>query len=138
MRQFLGIYTSRAALIFSLAVIFTVLINLLRGNTQGNYVFLLELLGFVVVLEIIDYFISKLRFPSRFIYIASEFTIMYVSFLIFSYWGHWFSFHVEHLIFFTFVFLALFSLVHFYYHITLNHEAAAINRKLMKKNERRN
>ena len=49
-------YISRVALTFTLAVIFTVLFNLINSNTQGDYLFLLELFGFIAFM----YFMSLL------------------------------------------------------------------------------
>ena len=126
-------YISRVALTFTLAVIFTVLFNLINGNTQGDYVFLLELLGFITFIEIIDYLLTKFSFKSRVAYLSLEFTTMYICFLVFSFWGHWFNFTGVGIILFSFIFLILFLLVHLYYYFALKSEAETINNKLIKR-----
>ena len=126
-------YISRVALTFTLAVLFTVLFNLINGNTQGDYIFLLELFGFITFIEILDYLLTKFSFKSRLAYLSLEFTTMYIFFFAFSFWGHWFNFTGMGLILFSFIFLILFLLVHLYYYFALKSEAETINNKLIKR-----
>lgn len=123
----------RATLSFTLAVIFSALYNLATGHPQGDYLFLLEIFGLIVCLEIIDYALSYVPFHSRIIYLCTEFTLMYVCFLIFSFWGHWFGFSPTKLILFSSTFLVMFLLLHVYYHFLLKTEAIDINNNLIKR-----
>jgi len=123
----------RATLSFTLAVIFSALYNLATGHPQGDYLFLLEIFGLIVFLEIIDYALSYVPFHSKIIYLCAEFTLMYVCFLVFSFLGHWFGFTFRKLILFSCIFLVMFLLIHVYNHFLLNTEAIDINNHLTKK-----
>ena len=126
-------YISRVTLTFTLSVLFTVIFNLINRNTQGDYIFLLKLFGFIAFIEIIDYLLTKFSFKSRLAYLSLEFTTMYFCFLVFSFWGHWFNFTGVGIILFSFIFLILFLLVHLYYYFALKSEAETINNKLIKR-----
>lgn len=123
----------RASLSFTLAVIFSALYNLATGNTQGDYLFLLEIFGLIVFLEIIDYALTYVPFRSKVIYLCSEFSIMYICFLIFSFVGHWFGFSPAKLIFFSIVFLIMFLFMHIYHHFLIKTETRDINNHLIKR-----
>lgn len=124
---------SRATLTFTLAAVFTALYNLTADHPQGNYLFLIELLGFIVCLEVIDYALSYVPFPTRIIYLCAESALMYICFLIFGFFGHWFGFTTKNLVIFTITFLVMFLLLHKYDHFLLKSEATDINNKLDKR-----
>lgn len=123
----------RATLSFTLAVIFLALYNLATGQTQGDYLLLLEIFGLTMCLEIIDYAMGYVPFHSRIIYLCAEFTLMYICFLLFSLLGHWFSLTFVNLIIFSSLFLVIFSFQHIYDHFLLKTEIIEINNYLIKK-----
>jgi hypothetical protein len=124
---------SRAALSFMSAVIFSALYNIATGHPQGDNIFLLEMFGLIVCLEIIDYALSNVPLHSRALYLCTEFAMMYVCFLIFSFSGHWFGFTPTRLILFSSIFLVLFLLLHVYDHFLLRTEANDMNNHLVKR-----
>nr|WP_319487750.1 DUF3021 family protein [uncultured Caproiciproducens sp.] len=136
MNKMWNVYLSRAAAAFTASFVFTALFNMMQGNMQGNYIFSLELLGFIVVIEIIDYVMAKFQFKSQAIYFISVFTLMYLCFLAFSYFGNWFRFTIGHFFLFSLVFVILFLLLHLYYRLALKSDAANINNKLKKRNSK--
>ena len=138
MRILFNIHVTRAAVTFSLTVVIVAAVNLLGGHPQADYVFLYEVMGMIAALEGIDCLISKLQFKTRFAYTACEFFVMYAVYLICAYLGRWCSFRLENFIICTLMFLALFVLIHWSYHMALKNDADAINRRLTEKKERRN
>jgi hypothetical protein len=98
-----------------------------------NCVFLLELLGLVISLEIIDYLLSRMEFRSKILYYCVEFLLMYLCFLAFSYLGRWFGFSAAHLLTFSGMLTGLFLLLHLYDYLLLRTEADSINQNLLKK-----
>ena len=134
MNKMWNVYLSRVAAAFTAAFVFTALFNLIQGNVQGDYIFLLELLGLIVVIEIIDYVMAKFQFKSQAMYFTSVFTVMYLCFLAFSYFGNWFRFTISHFFLFSLVFVILFWLLHLYYRFALESDATEINNKLKKRN----
>ena len=133
MNKIWNVLVFRATLAFTLTVIFSALYNLATGYPQGDYLFLLEILGFIVFLEIIDNTLSYVSFHSRIIYQCAEFILMYVCFLIFSFLGHWFGFTFKKIIFFSSIFLIIFLLLHLYFHFLLKSESTDINNHLIKR-----
>ena len=127
-------YISRATLAFTLTTIFAAFYDFLNDKIQIDYLFIFVSLGFIVLLEIIDYFLSKLTLKSRMAYHFTEFSTMYICFLAFAYWGNWFRFSFGNITIFSIIFLLIFLLMHLYYYIVLRTDAAAINQKLMQKN----
>jgi hypothetical protein len=136
MRILFNIHVTRAAVTFSLAVAVVAAVNLLGGHPQVDYVFLLEVMGMIAALEGIDCLIAKLQFKTRFAYTACEFIVMYAVYLVCAYLGHWCGFRFENFISCTLMFLALFALIHWLYHMALKNDADAINRGLKEKHKR--
>lgn len=137
MRMLFSTHVTRAAVTFSLSVVVVAAVNLLGGHSQVEYVFLLEVLGFTAVLEGIDCLVAKLQFKTRFAYTACEFAVMYAVYLACAYLGHWFGYRPENFVICTLIFLALFVLIHWSYHMALKNDADTINRRLTEKKERR-
>lgn len=138
MRILFNIHVTRAAVTFSLAVAVVAAVNLLGGHPQVDYVFLYETMGMLGAFEGIDCLIAKLQFKTRFAYTVCEFFVMYAVYLVCAYLGRWCSFKFENFIICTLIFLALFALIHWSYHMALKKDADVINRRLAEKKERRN
>ena len=138
MKILFNLHVTRAAVTFSLAIVIVAIVNLLGGHPQADYVFLFEVMGMIAALEGIDCLIAKLQFKTRFAYTVCEFFVMYAVYLVCAYLGHWCDFRFENFIICTLMFLALFALIHWSYHMALKNDADAINRRLTEKKERRN
>lgn len=123
----------RAVLSYMSAVVLLSVIFLADGISMISCVFLLELPGLVIALEIIDYLLSKIDFRFRIAYLCAEFFLMYLCFLAFAYLGKWFGFSLIHLIMFSGIFFGLFLLLHLYDYLLLRTEADTINQKLLKR-----
>ena len=138
MKILFNMHVTRAAVTFSLSVAAVAAANLLGGHPQVDYVFLYEIMGMIAALEGIDCLIAKLQFKTRFAYTACEFVVMYTVYLVCACLGHWFGYRPENFVICALMFLALFVLIHWSYHMALKNDADAINRRLTEKHERRN
>ena len=138
MKILFNIHVTRAAVTFSMAVIAVAAVNLLGGHPQADYVSLLEIMGMIAALEGIDCLIAKLQFKTRLAYTACEFVVMYAVYLVCAYLGRWCSFRFENFMICSLMFLALFALIHWSYHMALKKDADEINRRLTEKKERGN
>lgn len=123
----------RAVLSYTSAVILLSVTFLFLGTDSIRCMFLLELLGLIVSLEGVDYFIGKIEFRHRIAYLSAEFLLMYLCFLAFSYFGTWFGFRMNHIILFSGIFVALFSLLHLYEYVFRRMEANKMNQNLQKR-----
>ena len=130
----LNVFVSRAALSFTVVVVFSACFNLVGGNSQGNYQFILEMFGLAICLGLIDTLVSRIEFHSKLLYICFEFSLMYVCFLIFAFLGHWFGFVLKNLLLFSAAFLLFYLLLHFYDYVVLQAKAREINNKLGDRN----
>ncbi len=137
MNRLLNTYVARGTLTFTAAVVLVAGFNLANGQIGIEYSFLLEILGFLVCLEILDFAFSKTDFHSRVLYLAVEFAAMYLCYLAFAWFGHWFGFSPDKFALGTAAFVVLFAAVHLYYHFELKWESREINRRLKKKNTER-
>lgn len=133
----LNTYIARGTLTFTAAVVLIAGLNLASGRTTIEYSFLLEIMGFLVCLEILDFAFSKADFRSRVLYLAGEFAAMYLCYLTFAWFGHWFGFSPDKFALGTAAFVVLFAAVHLYYHFELQWESREINSRLKKKNTER-
>lgn len=133
MNRMLNTFVARGTLTFTVAVVFVSIFNLANGQNSMEYFFLLEVLGFVACLEVLDFFFSWIPFPNRFLYVAAEFIVMYLCYLVFAFFGHWFGFSLGKLIMCSGVFLLLFVAIHLYYHLTLQRESSEINSRLQRR-----
>ena len=138
MRYLFNVHVTRAAVTFSLSVVIVAAVNLLSGHPQVDYFFLYEVMGMIAALEGIDCLIAKLQFKTRFAYTACEFVIMYAVYLACAYLWRWFGYRPENFVICTLIFVALFALIHWSYHMALKNDADTINRRLTEKKERRN
>jgi hypothetical protein len=133
MRILFNIHVTRAAVTFSLSVAAIAAVNLLGGHSQVDYAFLYEVMGLIAALEGIDCLVAKLQFKTRFAYTACEFVIMYAAYLVCAYLGHWCGFRFDNFIICTLIFLVIFVLIRWSYHMALKKDADVINRRLTEK-----
>lgn len=137
MNRMLNTFIARGTLIFTAAIVLIACFNLADGYTGIEYSFVLEILALIVCLEILDFAFSKAEFRSRVFYLAAEFAVMYLFYLAFAWFGHWFGFSPDKLVLGSAVFVFLFAAVHLYYHFELKLESREINNRLKKKNTER-
>lgn len=130
MKKALCKHISRISLIFSAAVIAATLSNLLNGHLNKHYYYLLELFGFVIAIEAVYSLLAKIPFKSKLIYSIVNFSIMYLIFMIFSYFGSWLSFTISGFMLSTGIFLVIYGIISYYYSYTLKKDAIEINEKL--------
>jgi hypothetical protein len=137
MNRMLNTFVARGTLIFTAAIVLIACFNLADGYTSIQYSFILEILALIVCLEILDFTFSKAEFRRRVLYLAAEFAVMYLCYLAFAWFGHWFGFSPDKLALGSAVFVFLFAAVHLYYHFELKLESREINSRLKKKNTER-
>jgi hypothetical protein len=133
MKRALNTFVARGTLTFTVAVVFVSIYNLLFGQNSMEYFFLLEILGFVACLEVLDFFFSWIPFPNRFLYVGAEFIVMYLCYLVFAFFGHWFGFSLAKIMMGSGIFLVLFVAIHLYYHLILQRDSKEINSHLKKR-----
>ncbi|MBH1941730.1 DUF3021 family protein [Mobilitalea sibirica] len=128
MNKIRKIHLPAISMAFTLAILFSATITLLRGNdTTGIFASVMQMLGFVVALQIINVFISRIRFRKYYQYYLSNFFIMYAFFISVAYVFHWFGFRLENIILNTIIFIFIFTFIQHHFYKLLKKEADEIN-----------
>ena len=82
MTKFLRTYLPAISMAFTFIVLYASVCNILSGYTKDGFCFfILEVIGYLVVSMLVDYFVSIIDFKK---YIYLSFPYLFVSFLIIS------------------------------------------------------
>lgn len=120
----------RAVFSYTLSVVLLSITLLFIKIDSIQCTFLLQLLFFVFSIEGVDYLISGVEFRYRIVYLSMEFILMYLCFLMFSYFGKWFVFVKSNVILFSCEFFIIFLFLHLYEYFRSQMEANDINQNL--------
>lgn len=130
MYKLVKVYLPGTAIMFTLVMLSNVIINALYGGFNDYHQMTLELLGFIILLEVLDKLISKVNFKTYRAYFITTFIVMYSVYLAVGYVFHWFDFNVVNLIVVTIPFTLIFIGMHCYYRYLSKKEAEQINKLL--------
>ncbi len=129
MLRFRKIILPSLAITFMLSILISVAWNIILGAGVNDYfMFIIQLIVFLILIQIIDYFISKINFKNYLGYFTAANSIYYIVFLSFGYVFHWFGFRVSNIIMNTISFLIVTSFIHYHFHRLFAMEAEEINR----------
>lgn len=101
---------------FTATVLISSLSNLSEGFASMSNLGLVEMFGFIVLCNIVDIFMNKIDFKSYFSYLFTESCIIYMLFLLFSYFTNWFEFTPIRLIHVTLLFILITAIGYYYFY----------------------
>ncbi len=130
MKQFLKIYLPSASITFSLTTVCTCVINLVNGFSTQRNSWLLELFGFILMVDALDWILGNINFKSFLSYAVTEMLIAYIGLLLFGYFAKWFSFFDTSFIYATIIFCIVFPVIHLYFYHLSRMNADEINKML--------
>ncbi len=133
MKQILKIYIPSACITFTMTVIFTCILNLFQGYTAMNNTWFLQLLGFILVIDVIDFAFGYVNFKSYRVYFITELILTYAVMLLFGYFGYWFVFTAQKILTVTVLFLVIYSCIQSYFRRMSHMQADEINKLLADK-----
>lgn len=137
MKEFRRLYLPGISIVFMYVAVFATIINILNGrDTGGHSVWLLQLLGYLIVVQIVNYLLNKVNFKSYFSYYIVENIIFYVMFIAVAYYFNWFSFNISNIIVNTIAFIVICGLTHYHFYKLDKEEADSINKELEKRNKK--
>ncbi len=132
MKRILKTYIPSACITFTLTSLFTCTSNLLQGYMGIYNHWFLEMLAFIIIIEILDFALGYVDFNSYSVYFVTELALTYIAMLLFGYFCNWFSFTVQSLLLISIIFLVVFSCVHSYFYKMSRIQADEINSLLNK------
>ena len=101
---------------FTVTVLIASLSNLLEGFSSMSNLGLVEMFGFIVLCNVVDIFINQIDFKSYFSYLFTESCIIYILFLLFSYFTNWFAFTPIHFVRVTLLFILITTIGYYYFY----------------------
>lgn len=132
-KRFLEIYLPSITLTFTAVILCTSVLNLIQGYEGLSYRWILQLCGYILVVEAVDVVLGKIEFRSYLGYFLTEAVISYGCMLAFGYFGNWFSFTAGTLFTITVMFFLIFGAVHTYFFQRAKSNADEINQMLQEK-----
>lgn len=133
MKKIWKVYLPSSALTFTAVVLCTSAQNLLVGYEALSNRWILQLFGYILVVEVMDALLGKIEFGSYRGYFLTEAVISYGWMLAFGYFGNWFSFTGRMLVYITILFFLIFGGIHVYFYRRTKNDADEINRMLQEK-----
>lgn len=135
MLRFRKIILPSIAITFTLSILISTGWNLILGETKNDYfMFIIQLLTFLILVQIVDYFISKVNFKNYKSYFVTANIIYFIVFMFFGYVFHWFGFRLRNIITNTITFLIITTFIHYHFHRLFVLEAEEINKLIEKRN----
>lgn len=131
--RILGTYLPSLALTFTAVILCMSVLNLTRGYETLSYRWILQLCGYILVVEAVDAVLGRIEFKSYMGYFLAEAVISYGGMLAFGWLGNWFSFTAGSLFTVTVMFFLIFGAVHLYFIRRAKSNADEINRMLREK-----
>ena len=115
MERIRKIYLPSTAITFMAVVVFVSIQNLLMGYENQSNLWILEVFGYIVFMEVMDVLICKVEFKSYLQYFLVEAVVGYVVLLFFlGYLGKWFSLEPGSLFQTTIIYLLIFQMKRHY------------------------
>lgn len=133
MKQIIKVYLPSACITFTLSMLSTTILNLIKGYPYQSNSWILALFGFIVIIDLIDLGLSYINFNSYKTYFVLELILTYSLLLAAGYLGHWFSFTLVSLISVSIIYLLVYCCVHGYFYKMRSYEAEEINQLIANK-----
>ena len=131
MNNFKKLHVPSVCITFTLVILSSCLWNVILENSENSYItYVFQVFAYLVIMRVVGVFIGKINFKKYSFYFITEMLIYYVVMLIFAYFGNWFGFRMENLLWVTGCFWAIGAYVHYHFYSIQRAEAEEINRLL--------
>lgn len=130
MNKFIKIYLPGTCIVFTLAMLSTIITNALYGDFGFYHIYMLELLGCIISFQILDQIIAKINFKTYKSYFITEYTIMLGAYLVAGILFNWFNFNLKSVIVIAIPFTLIFLGIHSYFRRVFKREADQVNQLL--------
>lgn len=133
MERILRFYLPGGAIIFMLTIVITAISNYIQGYEAMGNVAILQFFGYIVMAELILFWLEKIDFKSYKALFLTETGTLYVLLLVCGYLGNWFSFSVGRILWVTIVFFGISAYMYYYFYRINKMNADELNELLENK-----
>jgi drug/metabolite transporter (DMT)-like permease len=138
MNIFRKYYIPNLCISFTLVIICSSIWNIAKNNDPtSSYRFILEIVGVLCVVGIIDFLLNKIEFKKWLNYWILQGIVNYTVFFGAGYCLNWISFRISSILVFTATFLLAFLTTVFYTHKILKQDEELINKLLEQRNTKK-
>lgn len=131
MERIRNIYLPSTAITFTAVLLWVSILNLAEGCEYQNNRWILEVFGYIVLMEVIDVLICRIEFKHYLGYFLAEAVTGYaLLFGIFGYFGNWFSYTPVRMVQITVMYLLILAYIHYYFYRRSKSSADEINEML--------
>lgn len=131
MERIRNTYLPSAAIGFTLTILSVSVLNLMEGNECQSNWWILEVFGYIIVLQLLDTLLDRIDFRSYFAYFVTEAVLGYgLLVVVFGYVGNWFSFTPIKIVQVTVLYILILAYIHFYFYRRAQRNAEEINELL--------
>lgn len=131
MKRIINIYLPSAAMTFTMVLLGVSVLNLAEGCKYQNNIWILEVFGCIVLMEFLDVLLGKIEFKRYLSYFCAEAAAGYVLlFVVFGYFGNWFSYTPGRIAQITVMYLLVLACVHYYFYYRAKSSADEMNRMI--------
>lgn len=124
-------YFPNLCISFTFVIIYASINNILDNNDPtGYHVFVIQLVGYLIIAYMINFFIQKIELKNSFVQSAIIFVINYILFMLSAYFFYWFGFRISNIIINSLLFLLIFTFVTFHSYKVIKQDEVRINKLL--------
>lgn len=136
MKAILKKYIPDFSVAFTMLVLLASITNLMNGDTRDGFIlFILEAAGYLLIAVVIDYLLGKVNYKSYISQFLTETCILYPITMACGLYLHWFGWSFTKLILYTFLYLFIMVLLHYYFYRVSKKDAEEINELLKNRDE---
>lgn len=137
MSKFVKKYLPTISIVFTLIILVATIYNVINGETKDGYCyFILEVVGYLISSIAVDYFVSLINFKKYLNHFLVELILLYPVTIGFAILGNWFPIDLITLLSFSFFYIIMMTVLHYYFYSISKKQADEINRILHMMNSR--
>ncbi len=135
MERIRNIYLPSTAIAFTAVILGVSVLNLIEGYEYQSNRWILEVFGYIILMEFLDVLLGKIEFKHYLGYFLVEAVTGYALLLgIFGYVGKWFSYTPSRIAQVTVMYLLVLAYIHYYFYRRSKSSADEIN-EILKGNQ---
>lgn len=133
MTKFLRTYLPAVSMAFTFIVLYTSVCNLLSGYTKDGFCFfILQVICYLVVSMLVDYFVSMINFRKYIYHFFVETLLLYPLTIGAALIGKWFRINIYNIILYSCIYVMVMTAIHYYFYYISKKQADEINTILKK------
>lgn len=133
MTKFLRIYLPAISMAFTFIVLYASVCNILSDYTKDGFCFfILEVIGYLVVSVLVDYFVSMIDFKKYICHFFVETLLLYPLTIGVALIGKWFCMNIYNIILYSCIYVIIMTAIHYYFYYISKRQANEINELLKK------